>query len=584
MALSGSINGTTSNSYIASKIVWEAKQSIEGNYSDVTAVLTYSRTNTGYTTDGTWSGGITINGVRTPYSQYISITYNSNTVAMSVSTRVYHDSDGTKKITIKADGGISGTSLTSTSLSQEITLNTIPRLSNPTLSVSSVAFGKTVTIYTNKKSSNFIHKLYYKFGNSGWYLIAENIVDSYTWTVPKTLMNQIPNSTSLALTIGCDTYSGGTMLGESFAPLTATVPTTDADTFPTVGDVVWTKTSGEPDGWGMVQNVSKGTLKITNSKGAYGSTIQKYSLSFAGLSSTTSSLEVSNIASSGNIKAEASVTDSRGQTSWADVYFEVDAYSTPQVSVDIYRCNSSGAEDTSGDYLRVLAKASVTSLSGKNSLQSLSIKLKKSSSTSYGTPITLTSGTAKIISASSNNSWDWEVVATDKVNTTTVSSSASTGEVVLDILYNGKGIGIGKVAEKEGLDSAWPFMLNGVDQTPIKPVDYVVEQVSTAYYTYRKWNSGVVECWGKWYAANYAINNAWGYLYESGVNSIDFPPNLFTGPPVINISVDYATGGILGLEMMGSTTKDKTCDFYVVRATPSTLDFQLSWFAVGRWK
>lgn len=32
--------------------------------------------------------------------------------------------------------------------------------------------------------------------------------------------------------------------------------------------------------------------------------------------------------------------------------------------------------------------------------------------------------------------------------------------------------------------------------------DYVVETGTSGIWTYRKWNSGVVECWGYWFATN----------------------------------------------------------------------------------
>lgn len=124
----GTITGSTNNQYISSKLVWSATTNVAGNYSLVSATLYYSRTNTGYTTSGTWKGSITINGVKTEGSKAVSITYNSNTVAMSVKDiKVSHNANGSKSITISASGGISGTSFTSTSLSKSVALDTIPR-------------------------------------------------------------------------------------------------------------------------------------------------------------------------------------------------------------------------------------------------------------------------------------------------------------------------------------------------------------------------------------------------------------------------------------------------------------------------
>lgn len=129
MAGSGSFTGTTANSAIVPTITWSAAQSQEGNYSDVTAVLTYDRTNSGYTTYGTWSGSITINGAATAGSRYLEIGYQTHTEAIRATVRVYHETDGSRSVTISAAGGISGTSLSSTEIAASVTLNTIPRAS-----------------------------------------------------------------------------------------------------------------------------------------------------------------------------------------------------------------------------------------------------------------------------------------------------------------------------------------------------------------------------------------------------------------------------------------------------------------------
>ena len=98
MALSGAFTGTTGSQYIFPTIKWSAAQSIDGNYSDVTVTLYYSRSNSGYTTSGTWSGGITIDGQWTAGSRYIEVSYQSGTLAMSATVRVYHNADGSSRL------------------------------------------------------------------------------------------------------------------------------------------------------------------------------------------------------------------------------------------------------------------------------------------------------------------------------------------------------------------------------------------------------------------------------------------------------------------------------------------------------
>ena len=89
MAGSGSFTGTTANSAIVPTITWSAAQSQEGNYSDVTAVLTYDRTNSwvhdlrhlvGVDHDQrSGDGG----------SRYLEIGYQTHTEAIRATVRVY---------------------------------------------------------------------------------------------------------------------------------------------------------------------------------------------------------------------------------------------------------------------------------------------------------------------------------------------------------------------------------------------------------------------------------------------------------------------------------------------------------------
>ena len=156
MALSGTIYGTTNNKYIDAKLEWSATQNKTENYSTITATLYYSRTNTGYTTSGKWVGAITINGTEVSGEARITITYQSNTEAMTATVRVPHNSDGTKSCTISASGGFPGLSMESTYLSGTVTLDEIARQAtitsapdfndeeNPTITYNNKA-GTTVT-------------------------------------------------------------------------------------------------------------------------------------------------------------------------------------------------------------------------------------------------------------------------------------------------------------------------------------------------------------------------------------------------------------------------------------------------------
>ena len=144
MALSGTINGsvTQKSTYFSFYLEWSATQNVAGNYSDVT-VKTYWKTNNTYhtfDTVGSRNASITINGITSSISKVFSVYWSSNPYLIQTATqRVYHNSDGSKSITIsaRANGhaasyGPSSSTATSgdCTASGTITLNTIPRASS----------------------------------------------------------------------------------------------------------------------------------------------------------------------------------------------------------------------------------------------------------------------------------------------------------------------------------------------------------------------------------------------------------------------------------------------------------------------
>lgn len=214
MALSGTINGTTTNQYISSKIVWSATQNKNENYSTVTATLYYSRTNTGYTTYGTWAGNITINGITTQATKALTITYNSNTEAVTATVKVPHNADGTKTITISGAGGISGTSMASTSVSKSVTLDTIPRASS--IHATNAYVGENTTITINKASSNFTHTITFSMGTLTGTIATKTTANSIKWTIPTDFYWMMTNSYNGVCDLTCVTYNGNTTIGTSY--------------------------------------------------------------------------------------------------------------------------------------------------------------------------------------------------------------------------------------------------------------------------------------------------------------------------------------------------------------------------------
>ena len=146
-------------------------------------------------------------------------------------TQTFYDQDVTISHNTAGDASVpiyayfkSGVSIGTAEISQTFVCTTIPRKTDVSLSASSVYFGNNLTIYCAKKSSSFTNKLYYKVNSGGWNVLNANAGDSMAWTIPMSLIANIPNDMSCTITVDVDTYNGSTFIGSSYANITVYVP------------------------------------------------------------------------------------------------------------------------------------------------------------------------------------------------------------------------------------------------------------------------------------------------------------------------------------------------------------------------
>lgn len=239
---SGSFNGTTSNKYITPTIIWSSERSeVVENASFVTVKLYYTKLSSSVeNTFGYWSGGIYIDGVGQSFNdvKVELIPGGGSVLVATVSRTVSHNDDGTKSVLISANGSIAGTTLSSTTISKTVTLDTLPQASTITCDGVTEIESKPV-IKITRKSDNFTHTILYKFGAvSGTVLTKTTGTTISGWTIPSSFYSQIPNSQTGEGTLTCITYNGSEQVGE---PKTCAlkVRTNEAKCKPTVsGSVV----------------------------------------------------------------------------------------------------------------------------------------------------------------------------------------------------------------------------------------------------------------------------------------------------------------------------------------------------------
>ena len=119
--------------------------------------------------------------------------------------------------------------------------------------------------------------------------------------------------------------------------------------------------------------------------------------------------------------------------------------------------------------------------------------------------------------------------------------------------------------------------------------DFVIEQGESGGWTYRKWNSGIAECWCKKSIAT-TITTAWGSLYTSGgltSSNLTFPFT-FSEIPVVNVSTSSNGAGcfVISSGSWGSTSTTSTGIYELVRGTSSASaqTYVLNYQVTGNWK
>lgn len=215
---------TTSNQTVNYRIVVTTKsQSIESNSTAINVQVQAWRNNAGYTTSGSGTCYCRIQGTLYSNAVYDSqkITQNSYTVLFTKDITIPHNADGS--CTLKLSSYIDHYAFSTSEQYYNVTLPTIPRASNPTLSKTEFDIGEEIVITTNRVSKNFTHTISLLLADGSYSDIASGVTDNYAWQTDDLLYGQCPNSPSFSSKICVKTYNGSTYIGEKFVDFKANV-------------------------------------------------------------------------------------------------------------------------------------------------------------------------------------------------------------------------------------------------------------------------------------------------------------------------------------------------------------------------
>ena len=392
---SGTINGTTSNQYLYSKIEWSSTADTTNNRSTVTAALYYKRFNDGYTTYGYRVCSITINGVKFSSTGAITITEHEWVKAVEGTVTVDHNSDGTKSIAISAEGLVDGTSLKSTTCSGTATLDSIPRAST-IASAANVTLGDKCSVKWTPMSASFRYKL--KFSLGSWSYTTEAIAPNTTsqfhyfgYTIPLDVAKQItgsPPTGTMTVTLYTYSDSGATKQVGSASSKTFTVTVPDNNSTKPAVSMTLSPVGSLPSAFAglYIQGLTKLVVNLSAS-GKYNATIKSYSLKKDGTSYSPGEVYSLHLPNYGNVSLYGYATDSRGFTGSTNKDITVIPYSKPKITVSVCgRCDASGNLTDSGTYLKIKATRSyslVTSGGTQKNFCQIRYRYKAASSSTY---------------------------------------------------------------------------------------------------------------------------------------------------------------------------------------------------------
>ena len=393
MALSGSFSNSVQDGHYKLKVDWTATQNVTNNTSTITAKI-YLVNDWSLDIKSRTGNTLTIAGTSYEFSSAAISTKGTHLLATITSSPISHNSDGTKSVAMSctwkmkatiSHGGVS-TYYGSITASATVALDTIARASQPSCGPYPPShdpgvgrFGDTITIYMNRKSTNFTHTVRYQFGSQSG-TIATKVGTSTTWTIPLSLMNLLPKTPVGSGTIYVDTYSGSTLIGTKSCGFTATVPD---DIGPTFTVSVSDATSAYSTYGSYVKGLSK--LKVViSATPAYGSPIKSYWTTVeGGTSYTSSSFTTGPITKSGECTVTVSVLDERGHEKIQYLKLNVIEYSTPYISkLTAVRCDADGTPNKRGGYAKAIFSVQVPKKSTHDTA-TYSLTYKKTTQSAY---------------------------------------------------------------------------------------------------------------------------------------------------------------------------------------------------------
>ncbi len=339
-----------------------------------------------------------------------------------------------------------------------------------------------ITLSATVYDTSYKHKLVLKDGGTTVLTLTELSLSNGSNTITLTaaqrssILADMAAKKSFTGTFELSTFSGSSQIG-STSTKTATVQTTAANSAPTFSGFTYKDTNTTAAGVTgnnqiLIQSVSTLQVIASAATAKNGATISSYSVSAGGstASSTTVTLNVGKIYTSGTVPIIVTAIDSRGYTSSATVNITVIAYESIDITTAIMR-RVNEVEDVT----QVTLEGDITPVKvnnvNKNTLRKLYYQYKRTDASSYSSLTDITSFATftdngftftsdEWLSLDANYSWYVRFYVYDNLTGDTVTITVSQGTPLIS--FRRKKVGINKREPAQALDVDGNIAANGV--------------------------------------------------------------------------------------------------------------------------
>lgn len=339
-----------------------------------------------------------------------------------------------------------------------------------------------ITLSATVYDTSYKHKLVLKDGGTTVLTLTELSLSNGSNTITLTasqrssILADMAAIKSFTGTFELSTFSGSSQIG-STSTKTATVQTTAANSAPTFSGFTYKDTNTTAAGVTgnnqiLIQSVSTLQVIASAATAKNGATISSYSVSAGGstASSTTVTLNVGKIYTSGTVPIIVTAIDSRGYTSSATVNITVIAYKSIDITTAIMR-----RVNEIEDVTQVTLEGDITPVKvnnvNKNTLRKLYYQYKRTDASAYSSLTDITSFATfndsgftftsdEWLSLDANYSWYVRFYVYDNLTDDTATITVSQGTPLIS--FRRKKVGINKREPTQALDVDGNIAANGV--------------------------------------------------------------------------------------------------------------------------